>query len=327
MDNNRFKMKYLYSFLLAAFLLLPFGLKAQNVAYKVVTQIDSTSILIGNRTGFRLVVTTPKDAKVYLPILKDTLTPNIEIIGKITTDSAIQKDGSLQRTYHFLLTSFDSGMQYIPSIPILVKDNQKIDTLHSESQYFKVEVVPVDTTKGIADIKPPVKVPYTFSEVLPYIGAGLLGIILLLAGIWAYRRWKQHKPFFPMLRKVEPPHIVAFRELDKLKDEKLWQQGHTKQYYSRLTDILRTYLEGRFYIQTMEKTSSEIIDNINNLTDRGIIPIEKMQLILSTADLAKFAKVVPNDSDNMLCLEYAYAFVESTKPIVVENEEDKSKNK
>jgi hypothetical protein len=318
--------RYLYCLLSVIFFPLLEAL-AQESPNKIVTQIDSSSILIGNRTDFRLVVTTPKQANVYLPVIKDTLTSHIEVIGKLKIDSVVQNDGLIQRTYHYTLTSFDSGLQHIPAIQILVKNNQRVDTLLSEALFLQVDLVQADTTKGIADIKPPVKAPITFTEAMPYIGAGLLGVLVFLLAFWIYRRWKQHKPLLPMLRKVEPPHVVALRELNKLKDEKLWQQGNSKLYYSRLTDILRSYLEGRFFIQAMEKTTSEIMHSISQLSDKEIIPMIELQQILATADLAKFAKVVPNDVENKQCMDYAFVIVERTTPVVVDNEDVNDKNK
>jgi len=41
---------------------------------------------------------------------------------------------------------------------------------------------------------------------------------------------------------LEPAHVIAFRELEKLKNEELWQKGEIKRYYTILTDILRQYL-------------------------------------------------------------------------------------
>jgi hypothetical protein len=55
-----------------------------------------------------------------------------------------------------------------------------------------------------------------------------------------------------------PPHVWALKELDKLNQKKLWQSGEVKSYYSELTDIARTYIELRYKIPAMEKTTDEL---------------------------------------------------------------------
>ena len=57
----------------------------------------------------------------------------------------------------------------------------------------------------------------------------------------------------------DPPHIVALRSLDRIRGEKLWQKGNQKQYYTEITDTLRVYIEQRFGIKTIERTSNEIL--------------------------------------------------------------------
>ena len=65
--------------------------------------------------------------------------------------------------------------------------------------------------------------------------------------------------------KVEPklpPHQLAMKEIERIKTEKIWQKGQSKEYYTELTDALRTYIKNRFGFNALEMTSSEIIDKL-----------------------------------------------------------------
>ena len=110
----------------------------------------------------------------------------------------------------------------------------------------------------------------------------------------------------------EAPHVIAIRELDKLKGEQLWQSGQLKAYHSRLTDIVREYIEHRFDIHTLERTSDEILDSFKNTGLSERVPFESLRQMLFQADMVKFAKGNPLPEDNMRSLEQAYNFVKKT---------------
>ena len=115
---------------------------------------------------------------------------------------------------------------------------------------------------------------------------------------------------------------MAIEALERLRDEKLWQNNKHKLYYSGLSDILRTYLAGRFEVGAMEMTTDEIA---YALRDVEIEQKPKMDLlsVLRDADLVKFAKALPEAEDNELAYNKAYFFVEETKPVEhIAEEED-----
>jgi hypothetical protein len=119
-----------------------------------------------------------------------------------------------------------------------------------------------------------------------------------------------------------PAHIVAIEALEKLHNEKLWQNDKHKLYYSGLSDILRTDLAGCCEVGAMEITTDEIVYALREVE---IGHKQKMDLlsVLRDADLVKFAKATPEANDNELAYDRAYHFVEETKPVeVVEEEED-----
>ncbi|MBQ5875508.1 MAG: hypothetical protein IIW60_06515, partial [Alistipes sp.] len=119
-----------------------------------------------------------------------------------------------------------------------------------------------------------------------------------------------------------PPHVEAQMALEKLRQQRLWQEGEHKLYYSTLTDIIRAYIVGRYGVGAMEMTSDEIIEAM-----RGVELPQKSAMdlsdILRDADLVKFAKAVPEADENEAAFRAAWDFVEQTKPVeIVEDDED-----
>jgi hypothetical protein len=116
-----------------------------------------------------------------------------------------------------------------------------------------------------------------------------------------------------------PAHIQAIKELDILESEKLWQNGKVKEYYSRLTDILRLYLERRFSFPALESTTSEIMEQIKVILSGSDILLN-LRFVLELADLVKFAKNIPLPEENSRVMELSRNIVESTIPIELESE-------
>ena len=151
----------------------------------------------------------------------------------------------------------------------------------------------------------------------------LIGAILFFL-LYSIKRKKNNQPIFARPQKPkEPAHIVAIRELDRIKSEKVWQKGKTKQFYSEVTDALRTYIEDRFSIRALEQTSDETIEAFRVQKELiGEKNFENLNQILKLADLVKFAKYRPLPDDDNLSLVNAYFFVNETKKEELKKSED-----
>jgi len=100
-------------------------------------------------------------------------------------------------------------------------------------------------------------------------------------------------------------------EIARIKEEKSWQKGDPKEYYTELTDVVRIYIHERFGFNAMEKTSAEIIDYLQESKDKEAI--EDLRQLFMTADLVKFAKYAPMLNENDMNLVTAIEFINRTK--------------
>jgi len=215
----------------------------------------------------------------------------------------------------FLITAFDSGPHYVPPFMFKVQSTLLNDSLKSNDLSFFVKVPRVDLTKGPADIKAPFEAPVIFKEIAPWILGIILALAIIFLVIYAINRRRKNKPLFQRPEKPKlPPHVIALQELDKLKSDQLWQHDKVKDYYTRLTDIVRNYIEERFELPAMEQTTPEILSSFKekkSLIDSG--SFNDLKVILELADLVKFAKLTPYADDNHVSLNNAYHFVEHPK--------------
>ncbi|MCD4834086.1 MAG: hypothetical protein K8R31_09845 [Bacteroidales bacterium] len=289
---------------------------AQDVIVKA--KMDTTEFLIGDQVGLELEVKQPIKEFVAIPIFKEELTKQIEILEQSENDTTLLESGHFIIKKRLLITAFDSGYYVLPPIPFLYYS----DTLRSEPILFKVNTIQVDTTQAIKDIKMPYEAPLSFAEVFPWAGGGLGLVILVLVIIYIIRKIRRNEPIIKRFKPREPAHIIALRDLSKLKTDKLWQQGRIKDYYTVLTDTLRMYLWNRYAIRTLERTSEEILESlkISEFKDEDAFNILKD--IFYTSDLVKFAKFTPLFDEHEKCMSGAYEFVDKTKLIIEEKKEE-----
>jgi DNA-binding transcriptional ArsR family regulator len=208
-----------------------------------------------------------------------------------------------------------------------------VDTLFAErEEELFVKTFQIDSTMtSVRDLKPQMTLKLRFAEFSGYLAIAL-GVLLVLAlAIYLlirhlHKRGKHLSDLFKPAP-APPAHIVAIDALVKLRDEKLWQRNKHKLYYSGLSDILRTYLAGRFDVGAMEMTTDEIVEALRTI---DIEQKSKMELlsVLRDADLVKFAKAEPEAEENEVAYDKAFYFVENTKPVerVEEQEDEPTKN-
>ena len=175
---------------------------------------------------------------------------------------------------------------------------------------------PPSTT--IYDLKPQRTLPLRAEEITGYLFGGLFLLLNLAALLFAlrYHLSKRGKHLSDLFKPAPPapPHVEAIRALEGLHNQKLWQNNKHKAYYSGLTDILRRYLAGRYGIGALEMTSDEIIDAVRPL-DLPRKSAMELTALLREADLVKFAKATPEAARNEEAYQWAYYFVEETKPV------------
>ncbi|HBG56776.1 hypothetical protein [Proteiniphilum sp. UBA1028] len=307
--------------------------------------VQPTEILIGEQALINLKVITPKDKTIQFPVYEKEIVPGIEVITMLPPDTTVENN-VMTLNFKYVVTSFDSTLYHIPHMPVF----DGVDTIYSNSFGLKVSSPQLsDSTlaylekinKGetdsidfeqlqLHDIKPVRNVPFVWTDYLWVLWI-VLGIMMLIAliGLIVYLVLKKKRKgyiFKPPV--VLPAHVRAIQQLDKLKEEKIWQQGREKEFYSKLTDILRNYLVEREDINAMEMTSGEILNEVRKLLEVESV-YNNLKQILSTADLVKFAKYKPYPDENDLSMVNAYFFVNQTRepdPVPQKEEMDKDKN-
>lgn len=307
-------MKQLFAI---ALLLLAGATAAAQQTPRVTAHVEPDSIAIGDR--FDYVIDVEKDLVqvVEFPEFEDPK-GQIELVESLPVDT-LERDGRhLKLRKRYRLAAFDEGHYNLGTAHVLYADKNILDTLSSrDSIYLKVGTFEIDSTsQSIYDVKDLHNLPFRLGEIRTYLIWGAAALLLLAAAAWGLVRWlrSRGKRIGDLFRPAPPlpPHVAAIQALEALHNQKLWQNNRHKQYYSGITDILRTYIAARWEIGAMEMTSDEIIAAMQpvELPDKARMDLTA---ILRVADLVKFAKAAPEAEENEACYLKAYYFVEETK--------------
>lgn len=333
--------------ILLLLLLMPFANKSFAQRTSVHATIQPAEIQIGEQALINLKVIAPKNQTIQFPIYEKEIVKGLEVLAMLPSDTLIENEVATMN-FRYLVTSFDSTLYYIPHIPVF----DGTDTIFSNSFGLKV-ISPVLKDSTVAylellnsgqtdsidfnqlqlyDIKEIQKPQFVWTDYLwvLWIILGAIVVILAVGLIIIMVLRKKNKGYFFTPPIVLPPHTRALKALDKLKEDKIWQQDREKEYYTKITDVLRTYIYERYRVNALEMTSGEILDEIRKrIESDSDSAMENLSQVLLLADMVKFAKHKPFQDENDLSIMNAYFFVNQTRepdPIPEKGEEAKVKH-
>jgi len=297
-------------------------INAYLFSQKLEVYIDSTKIEFANQTYLRIKVTNNQPVSIIFPYYEDTICKNIELVEISKTDTLSKSPFVVQKNY--LITSFKDSLQTIEPLPIVING----DTLFTKPLQLWVMPLRPDTallktidtnqTIRIFDIKPNFKPKFTFKEFWIFYGRYILLALLLAAVIWIIfyfaKKYLKKTKKIEIHKPKEPAHIVALRQIEELKRQKLIEQGKIKEFYSELSFILRQYIENRYLLPALERTSTEILqDFVIIKKEMSTYDYQTLSMLLNISDMVKFAKFKPTDQTSFQNLEILEKFVTNTK--------------
>lgn len=283
-------MKRILYFILILFVLPT--LHAQEV--KVAT--STKNIKIGEQIEYKISVQAPADVAVVFP--EGQTFGALEMVKTNPTDTLKEK-GKFRLEKAYYLTQFDEGKYTIPQQKIQISHKD----FYTDSLLVEVHNVAVDTLKQpLYDAKPIAEVTSPSSSHLwLWIVLGIVALLLTAAALYFFV-FRKKKLSAEEERKKLPPFERAIQDLKDLQNSKYLIESKHKAYYTRLTDIVKEYLEDEVHILAKESTTDELLAKINNLQKTGKLylsteTINNLKRVLQNADLVKFAKSKPSDNN------------------------------
>lgn len=278
------------------------------------TRLVPDTILIGDQVIMEVDIDKDIAQEIQLPQFDDKqITKEIEFLGIDGVDTLSHDGRRVKLRAKYRLTSFTAGTHAFSGFGVLSVERNRTDTIKSfDIMSLVVSTYEIDTTQQTpVDIKRPISTPLIFAEIRDLVIWGSIAAVLLAAIIYLIIRYVKRRRGTQRPKKLIPAHIVAIRSLERLHSRKLWQNNRYKEYYSALSDIIRTYIEDRYRIGAMEMTTDQIMDAVLLVNDKRLT--SKLRELLELADLVKFAKFAPPAQENEQSYFDAYFYIEETK--------------
>lgn len=302
---------------------------------QVTLGLDTTWMPIGGQTTLTLTLTRRPDqtGEVAFPAFAgDTIAGGLEVLSFLGGDTLLATDergeDAIAYRRQWRVTCWDTGYVAIPPVPVTFNG----DTLESNPLLLQIGVPQIEDPNTMAAPADVIAVEWTFAEqlqrALPWILAVLGLAALAAAGVWAYRKYFRRedtadRPTARPAAPLEPAHVVALRELERIQARAAWQRGDEKGHHAATSMVVRTYVERRFGLPALERTTIEIRRGLNGL---GLRDEDKVMLLelLELTDLVKFAKYRAIPEEHQRIVARAIRFVECTLPMSEGEESEQS---
>lgn len=290
--------------------------------HQIEARFDSVAMLMGDQCNLSFEFEQHKNAQVLQPVFSDTIIKGLDIV-KHHIDTLVQKNDLYKIRTNYLVTSYDTTLLYVPKQLFIIDG----DSSYSNPVSLKVLGFPVDTTQAIADIVTVVNPPIDWNHIawICLIILFSLALIYLIYRLIKWYRLKQ-KPGEeePEIVDLRSASEIAFEHLNRIEEESIWKEGAVKQYYSEIIEVLKMYMQQRFEMSTLDKTSDEVLELLHKVESliKEPVMLKSIARLFKTSDLVKFAKYIPDVTDHQNALVQARDFIKSTLLEMQENPDD-----
>ena len=293
-----------------------------NALIEAESMVDTSTITIGDRIKYSIIIDRAEGLRIEKP--GEGLNLGMFEIKDYIFHEPEEKDGRIIERYDFTISVYDTGRFTIPAFPIAYfpEDTGYVFKIIEAPSIdiFVQSVLAGEEAKELKDIKPPIYIPFNY---MFWISIAAVIILAGAIGFLGYRLWKRHKEkgyIFTPPPPPKPAHEIALAALEELYQNDLLEKGAYKEFFSRLSQIVRAYLEGRYFILALEETTSEIMRDIyDHIKEQNLL--KDLENILTLSDLVKFAKYIPETDEINQAKQEALDFVNNTK-VVYEIEEE-----
>lgn len=278
---------------------------AQDV--EVSAKVQDDHVAVGKPFSLDLTMKVPYGYYVeWNEFATDTLSAQIDILKRGDLVRTADADSNTIVQQQLTLMTFDTGYVQVPPVGLTyaksVDDQLRMKAFTDPVQLYATTIA-VDTTQAYRPLVPPIEQPVSMKELFPWILSVLLLALIVLV-VWyilKHRKPRLDENGEPVKGPVIPPYNKAIDDLESLKQQKLWQVGKLKEYYSGLSDIAREYIEGQFSVNAVEMTTDDILQEVKELHfDQEIYG--KLKDTMELSDFVKFAKysTSPLENDNAM---------------------------
>ncbi len=282
----------------------------------VSANVDKARATIGEKITYKITIDFPENIEVFSPETREKI-GDLTVKDFDVTDIEKEK-GRITRELSYVLETYKSSSYIIPAFDIKYKEKLKSEVEVAKTPEIFIEVMTTldENASDVRDIKPPVSLDKSYLR-LYIIIAIVFGVLILAAVIlhYIYHRKNRETESIP-----EPlsAHQIAYNELESLRSMDLISKGQIKEYYYRLSNIVRHYIENRFNLMAPERTTEEFLLEMTVTGKLSEVHKELVGNFLEHCDMVKFAAYGPDSREIENSFNSAIKLVDETREVLQE---------
>ena len=276
-------------------------------------RVDKAKMTIAETFVLEFEAAIETGFEVQMPKVDEVLA-NFGIVDWDNMGDKLDEENRVVSRYRYRLEPFLSGTFAIPAFTFEFHDVSNPEEKKYELMSEPIEVE-VSSLLGeqraelvIADIENVVEMPKRTS----YAWLWVLGAVVVLSG-FGILLYKRRKRVIELVRIFKPAHEVAYERLRLLVKDDLIEKGNIKEFYERISNILRHYIEDRFNLRAPERTTEEFLVELATTEVLGEPDKADLGEFLKLSDLVKFAKHKPSTEQIQKTFDLVKSFIEKTK--------------
>lgn len=278
--------------------------------FSVVMRLTGGSVGVSDLLIMEIESVSEQGYDVEMSSVSDAL-DELEIRDWRSFDDRLGENDSIVRTRRYRLEPLVPGAASIGELTVeFEQDGEVAETIITEA--VEVEVTSLLEELGtdlvIEDIEDVVSV--RANMVMWWVGGGC--VVLVAAGVVLWKLLRSEREA-EIARIFRPAHAIAYDILRRLKEDKLVEAGRIKEFYERLSDCLRHYIEHRFSLRAPERTTEEFLAELKNEEALSSEYRGDLKRFLEHCDLVKFARFDPTAEQIEETLQMVQEFVEKTR--------------
>ena len=289
-----------------------------EVDFFVQTDDPNRTFTIGDQITLRLEIHHPSDSRVVLPQVEQQWQA-FTVIDQTAPETVDHGDGTATTSRNIVVALFEPGEYQTP--PIIVthrKPDGSIEELATPVIQIGIGSVLNEGDSDLRDLKSQLNLPEP--SLWPWIIASVLGTILLLGALagllfWLYHRWRTQpaldQPLPAPILDTRPPEVIAYAELDRIEALNLPAKNRIKEHYTLVAACLRGYIEGRYQIPALERTTDELRAAFRKVQ----LPSNDttgLTNLMTESDFVKFARYQPRGDEITALINNARRVVNAT---------------
>ena len=289
-------------------------------------KIDKEQISIADTLRLRLEATIEEGYQITMPRVGDLLDQyEFALMDYQAPPDKLIENNRLLVQREYVLEPMFSGAYSTPALTFVfteqpggIEEAGDDKTKASEKHYeLHTEAIPVEVTSlldedrddlEIADIKDVVPLPSRWP--LWWIWLVIAAAVLVMAVIILVRRRRQKKRYVRILKAA---HELAYESLRKLQEDDLVAQQRVKEFYERISHIVRRYIEHRFELPAPQHTTEEFLIEAGSAEYLTAEQKAMLRQFLQHCDMVKFARYGPTPEEIAETFGVTEEFIEATR--------------